>query len=84
MKKIILGACIVFAATTSFAQTKRIEHRSHSGSNKTFNTKGDGNFGLRPEMKKKKDSADKATDTVIQKVDTTKPKSKKKIVKKKQ
>jgi len=85
MKKIILLASIVFAATASFSQTKRIEHRSHSGSNKTFTTKGDSNFGITPEMKKKKDTATiKAKDTVVQKVDSTKPKTKKKIVKKKQ
>lgn len=84
MKKIILCACIVFTAITSFAQTKRIEHRSHSGSNKTFTTKGNSNFGLTPEVKRKRDSATKAIDTVVQKVDTTKPKTKKKIVKKKQ
>lgn len=84
MKKIILFVCIVFAALTSFAQTKRIEHRSHSGSNKTFTTKGNSNFGLRPEVKKKKDSADKAMDTVVKKVDSTKPKTKTKVVKKKQ
>ncbi len=85
MKKLILCVCIIFAATASFAQTKRIEHRSHSGTNKTFTTKGNSNFGITPEMKKKKDSAvAKAKDTVVQKVDSTKPKTKKKIVKKKQ
>lgn len=85
MKKIILCACIVFTAITSFAQTKRIEHRSHSGSNKTFTTKGNSNFGITPEMKKKKESTTvKVKDTVVQKVDSTKPKTKKKIVKKKQ
>lgn len=84
MKKVILAACIVFTAITSFAQTKRIEHRSHSGSNKTFSTKGNSNFGLTPEVKRKRDSAAKAIDTVVQKVDSTKPKTKKKIVKKKQ
>lgn len=84
MKKILLSVSIIFAATASFAQTKRIEHRSHSGSNKTFTTKGNSNFGLTPEVKRKRDSAAKAIDTVVQKVDTTKPKTKKKIVKKKQ
>ena len=84
MKKIILGTCLVFASITSFAQTKKIEHRSHSGSNKTFTTKGNSNFGLTPEVKKKRDSAAKAIDTVVQKVDTIKLKTKKKMVKKKQ
>lgn len=83
MKKLILCVCIIFAATASFAQTKRIEHRSHSGSNKTFTTRGNSNFGLTPEMKKKKDSAvAKAKDITAQKIDTIKAKPRKKVSKK--
>lgn len=45
-------ACTVAA----FAQTKKIEHRSHSGTDRTFTTKGDSNFGLSPETKRRMDS----------------------------
>lgn len=84
MKKIILLLVVVFAASQAFAQTKRIEHRSHSGSNKTFTTKGNSNFGITPEMKKKRDSADaKAKDTLAKKADTVQTTKKKKAVKKK-
>lgn len=84
MKKIILLLVVVFAASQAFAQTKRIEHRSHSGSNKTFTTKGNSNFGITPEMKKKRDSvATKAKDTLAKKADTVQTTKKKKVVKKK-
>jgi hypothetical protein len=84
MKKIILLLVIVFAASQAFAQTKRIEHRSHSGSNKTFTTKGNSNFGLSPEIIKKRDStAAKAKDTLAKKADTVQTTKKKKAVKKK-
>lgn len=84
MKKIILLLVVVFAASQAFAQTKRIEHRSHSGSNKTFTTKGNSNFGITPEMKKKRDSvATKAKDTLAKKADIVQTTKKKKVVKKK-
>ena len=84
MKKIILLLVVVFAASQAFAQTKRIEHRSHSCSNKTFTTKCNSNFGITPEMKKKRDSAAaKAKDTLAKKADTVQTTKKKKAVKKK-
>lgn len=84
MKKIIVLLIVIFATTQSFAQTKKIEHRSHSGSNKTFTTKGNSNFGLSPEIIKKRDSAiAKAKDTLTKKVDTVQTTKKKQAVKKK-
>lgn len=63
MKKIYLLFVGVIIYSVSFSQTKKIEHRSHSGTNKTFTTKGNSNFGLPPdyqEKKKKTDSLRKA------------------------
>jgi hypothetical protein len=60
MKRIFILACIVFICHASDAQTKKIAHRSHSGSNKTFTAKGESNFGgvyhYSPEEKKRIDS----------------------------
>jgi predicted nucleotidyltransferase len=43
--KVIFLMLAVFLTTGAAAQTKRIAHRSHSGSNQTFNLKGAGNWG---------------------------------------
>jgi hypothetical protein len=56
MKRISILACIVFLSQASDAQTKKIAHRSHSGTNKTFTAKGESNFGATPEMIKRSDS----------------------------
>lgn len=50
---------MILLTTTAFAQTKKIEHRSHSGSDKTFATTTSSNFGLSPEVKKRWDSTRK-------------------------
>ncbi len=46
MKKTLLILGLLAFALHAAAQTKRISHRSHSGSNQTLSMKGDGNFGL--------------------------------------
>lgn len=46
MKKTLLILGLFAFAAHATAQTKRISHRSHSGSNQTLSMKGDGNFGL--------------------------------------
>lgn len=90
MKKCCLLFLTIIVCNISFSQTKKVEHRSHSGSNKTFATKGDSNFGLSPnykEEKKKADSLRKAKEmqdsiAKAQKNDTlVKPKTKKKVKK---
>jgi hypothetical protein len=49
MRKIIPCLLLLFCGMGAAAQTKRIAHRSHSGSNSTFSLKGDGNWGqIRP------------------------------------
>lgn len=58
MKKIYLLLVGIMVCSISFSQTKKIEHRSHSGSNKTFTTKGNSNFGLPPDYQEKKKKAD--------------------------
>lgn len=54
--KSIFVIMLMVCTTALFAQTKKIEHRSHSGSNKTFTIKGDSNFGLSPTEKRRMDS----------------------------
>lgn len=63
MKKITLLILLILIGYISFAQTKKVEHRSHGGSNKTFTTKSSSNFGLPPnykEERKRMDSLRKA------------------------
>lgn len=56
MKRIVfLSSFILIALTCADAQTKRIEHRSHSGSNKTFSLSNSSNFGALPSHFSKKD-----------------------------
>ena len=53
MKKLFFfSAFALFCTFHASAQTKRIAHYSHSGSSNSFSMKGDGNFGLSPEMEK--------------------------------
>ncbi|HEX2628435.1 MAG TPA: hypothetical protein VHM26_05480 [Chitinophagaceae bacterium] len=49
----LLLVCIAFSAAC-FSQTKRIAHRSHSGSNASFTLSGEGNFGLPSEAEMKR------------------------------
>lgn len=54
MKKITLLVLSICIGYCSFAQTKKVEHRSHAGSNNTFTTKGNSNFGLPPNYKEER------------------------------
>ncbi len=56
MKKIFMLVLMVCSASILFAQTKKIAHRSHSGSDRTFTIKGESNFGATPEMIRRSDS----------------------------
>jgi len=73
-KHLFLAVSLAAMCTVSSAQTKRIAHRSHSGSNISFSTKGTDNFGLPPESRRKpvKDTAKAATPA---KADSTKRKA---------
>lgn len=51
MKGILVIIALLTISTTSFSQTKRIAHRSHSGANSTFAVNSIHNFGETPEMK---------------------------------
>lgn len=55
MKPAILFFALILSTSSLFAQTKKIAHRSHSGSDKTFITKGNSNFGITPEMKREQE-----------------------------
>lgn len=46
MKQVVLLLVCTALSVACFSQTKRIAHRSHSGSNHSFNLSGEGNFGL--------------------------------------
>lgn len=46
MKPVFLFIVCIALSTACFSQTKRIAHRSHSGSNASFTLAGEGNFGL--------------------------------------
>ncbi len=61
MKFLIMFALILAFSATGFSQTKKIAHRSHSGSDATFSIQTPGNFGETPEMEaaRKKREADK-------------------------
>ena len=49
MKRIVLlSSFILIGLVCADAQTKRIEHRSHSGSNASFDLKNSSNFGVVP------------------------------------
>jgi hypothetical protein len=54
MKVIFLLAVNIMLISSVLAQTKRIAHRSHSGSQSNFNLKGDGNWGGPPLEYRKK------------------------------
>lgn len=49
MKALLTLLLLVLATTTMTAQTKRIAHRSHSGSDNSLTLDGSSNFGLSPE-----------------------------------
>ena len=66
MKKISLFLIAFAISSGLMAQTKRIAHRSHSGSNSNNYGFGGDNFGLPPPSKKTTDS----TNTVQKKADT--------------
>lgn len=75
MKKFIFPLLLLALTTTAQAQTKRIAHRSHSGSAKSFNIKGDDNFGLPSNYENKYKTVEVKKDTSTTKgTDTTKKK----------
>jgi len=56
MKKVVL-VLLLSGAVQVFGQTKKIAHRSHSGSDASFDMDSEDNFGLYPAYKKQeKDS----------------------------
>jgi len=57
--RLVLLPVLAMFVTASFAQTKRIAHHSHSGSDAEFATGGSDNFGLSPQMERQMDSARK-------------------------
>lgn len=72
-KSLITFAVILFISVSSFAQTKLIAHRSHSGSNATFSAAGLDNFGL-PPGKVEKDSSKNKVDSVKKIIPVTRKK----------
>jgi hypothetical protein len=60
MRLIFILATLLLISSASFSQTKRIAHRSHSGSDATFSwEQSPDNFGETPEMKRRSDSLQK-------------------------
>jgi hypothetical protein len=59
MKPVFLFIVCIALSTACFSQTKRIAHRSHSGSNASFTLAGEGNFGLPSEEAMKRMEADR-------------------------
>ena len=60
MRLIFILAALLLISSASFSQTKRIAHRSHSGSDATFSwEQSPDNFGETPEMKRRADSLQK-------------------------
>jgi hypothetical protein len=60
MKKTAILAIILAFSFGSYAQTEKIAHRSHSGSDNTFRVRGNGNFGITPGMQKQIDTRNAA------------------------
>ncbi|MEO7923125.1 MAG: hypothetical protein ABIR30_05560 [Chitinophagaceae bacterium] len=63
MKRVLLLCLLSGLSTACFSQTKKIAHRSHSGSNSSFTLAGPDNFGETPEMiaeRNKKTAIEKA------------------------
>lgn len=54
MKPVFLFLVYMALSAACFSQTKRIAHRSHSGSNTSFTLAGEGNFGLPSEAEMKR------------------------------
>ncbi len=71
--KTLLFLFIIFAfSLNGFSQTEKIAHRSHSGKDAAFRIRGNGNWGISPEMiheQQKRDSAMKArADSIARKL----------------
>jgi hypothetical protein len=62
MKILFLLLAAVVLSTGAMAQTKRLAHRSHSGSHSDFNLSGNANWGV-PVPEKKKSKKHKAVVT---------------------
>jgi hypothetical protein len=77
MKPVFLFIVCIALSTACFSQTKRIAHRSHSGSNTSFRLAGEGNFGLPSESalkrmvedRKKREAENKRIQDSIAKAD---------------
>jgi len=70
MKRFLLLFVLAGLSTVGFSQTKKIAHRSHSGSNSTFTLAGPDNFGDTPEMaeaRKKKELERAKADSIAKK-----------------
>lgn len=70
MKRLLLLFVLAGLTTAASSQTKKIAHRSHSGSNNSFTLAGPDNFGETPEMidaKKKKDLEKAKADSLAKK-----------------
>ena len=68
-RSLILTIAATLLSVALFAQTKKIAHKSHSGSKKSFTVNGQGNFGVianHPEHRtaKKPDTAKVKVDTL--------------------
>jgi hypothetical protein len=85
MKPVILLIVSVAFSIACFSQTKRIAHRSHSGSNQSFSLSGEGNFGLPSETalkrmeeeRKRREAEEKRIQDSIAKADKKAGKKKK-------
>jgi hypothetical protein len=69
-KKLLLFLAMILCSAAAFSQTKKIAHRSHSGTAMTFRIDGPDNFGTTPAMieeaRKKKAEKDR-TDSLAMK-----------------
>lgn len=64
MKTLLLSLVLITAAgIVATAQTKKIAHRSHSGSGGSFDLNGSDNFGIVYYNKKSSDTVNKAADS---------------------
>lgn len=63
----VILSCLLFGSVVLNAQTQRIAHRSHSGSNKTFIITTNENWGLSPAQEKKMEIERIKLDSIKQK-----------------
>jgi hypothetical protein len=68
--KATFSLLLIFALTNCFAQTRRIAHRAHSGSNTERYVKGDGNYGYYPPPQKVTVHLESGRDSLVYEWDT--------------